>query len=80
MCSTGGADIGECVTTLERVGNGSADDWYREWVATADRLTTAATLSEDNGPVVSAREAYFRAATYYHVAYFRCMVSRSIRD
>jgi pimeloyl-ACP methyl ester carboxylesterase len=66
----GGADIGECVSTIQRVGEGSADDWYREWVATADRLAAAAKVSEDRGHGVSAREAYFRAATYYHVSYF----------
>jgi hypothetical protein len=31
----GDADIGECVTTVERIGSGSADEWYREWIATA---------------------------------------------
>jgi pimeloyl-ACP methyl ester carboxylesterase len=66
----GGADIGECVTTIERIGSGSADEWYREWIATADRLAADAKKSEARGHVVSAREAYFRAATYYHVSYF----------
>jgi pimeloyl-ACP methyl ester carboxylesterase len=66
----GGADIGECATTVERVGSGSADVWYREWIATADRLAAAAKISQAGGHAVSAREAYFRAATYYHVSYF----------
>jgi pimeloyl-ACP methyl ester carboxylesterase len=66
----GGADIGECVTTMDRIGDGSAEDWYREWTATADRLAAAARTSEERGHTVSAREAYFRAATYYHVSYF----------
>ncbi len=26
----GGADLGECVTTVERIGDGTAADWYRE--------------------------------------------------
>jgi hypothetical protein len=35
----GGADTGECVTTVNRVGvDGTPDDWYREWTATADRI------------------------------------------
>jgi pimeloyl-ACP methyl ester carboxylesterase len=66
----GGADIGECVSTIDRIGDGSADDWYREWTATADRLAAAARTSEERGHAVSAREAYFRATTYYHVSYF----------
>jgi dienelactone hydrolase len=66
----GGADIGECVSTVERVGDGTPDDWYREWTATADRVAGIARESERRGHTVSAREAYFRAATYYHVSYF----------
>lgn len=66
----GGADIGECVTTIDRIGEGTADDWYREWIATADRIAGIAEQSEKRGHPVSAREAYLRAATYYHVSYF----------
>jgi hypothetical protein len=32
----GGADFGECKSTVERIGDCSIDDWHREWVATAD--------------------------------------------
>ena len=32
----GGADFGECTTTIERIGGGNFDDWHHEWVATAD--------------------------------------------
>lgn len=67
----GGADLGECLTTVERVGdNGTPDLWHREWSATADRLREIAVQCEHRGHKVSAREAYFRTASYYHVAYF----------
>jgi pimeloyl-ACP methyl ester carboxylesterase len=66
----GGADLGECVSTIDRVGEGTADNWYREWIATADRIARIAKQSEQRGHRVSAREAYLRAATYYHVSYF----------
>jgi pimeloyl-ACP methyl ester carboxylesterase len=66
----GGADIGECVTTINRIGEGSADDWHREWIATAKRIAEAARHSKKRGHTVSAREGYFRASTYYHVSYF----------
>ena len=65
-----GADFGECVTTVQRVGAGNTDDWYREWVTTADRIAAIGDASAAAGHRVSAREAYFRAATYYRVAYF----------
>lgn len=66
----GGSDLGECFTTVRRIGNGTPEDWYREWMKTADRVFGIAESCEANGHVVSAREAFFRASTYYHVAYF----------
>ena len=66
----GGADFGECITTVQRVGDdGTADDWYREWVATADRVARIGDGCADAGHRVSAWEAYARAASYYRVAY-----------
>ena len=66
----GGADIGECTSTVQRVGDdGTFDDWYREWMATAHRVAAIGDESAARGHVVSAREAYFRATNYFHVAY-----------
>jgi pimeloyl-ACP methyl ester carboxylesterase len=70
LTTYGGADFGECLTTMQRIGDdGDAAAWYREWTATGDRLAGAARESEDAGHVVSAREAYLRAATYYRTSY-----------
>jgi hypothetical protein len=74
-----GADFGECVTTVQRVGAGTVDDWYREWVATADRVAAIGDASAAAGHRVSAREAYHRACNYYRSAYFPCTVRRLIR-
>jgi hypothetical protein len=65
-----GADFGECVTTVQRVGAGTVDGWYREWVATADRVAAIGDASAAAGDRVSAREAYYRACKYYRSAYF----------
>ena len=32
----GGADFGECITTMQRVAPGDTEAWTREWTATAD--------------------------------------------
>lgn len=69
-CIYGGADLGECCTTVERIEGDSVDDWYRQWFATAQRIEGDARVSEERGHFISAREAYFRAATYYQVSYF----------
>ncbi|MGJ5818364.1 alpha/beta hydrolase family protein [Paludibaculum fermentans] len=66
----GGSDFGECLTTLDRIGEGSADDWHREWTTTADRVAASAQVSDSRGHFISAREAYFRASNYYHASYF----------
>jgi pimeloyl-ACP methyl ester carboxylesterase len=67
----GGADFGECTTTIERVGDdGGLDDWHREWAATAERVESLADDSAAAGHPVSAREAYLRAATYHFMSYY----------
>lgn len=65
----GGADIGECLTTAQRITPGDRESWYREWTATADRVFAAAETSRAAGRAVSAREAYLRASNYYRTAY-----------
>lgn len=65
-----GADFGECVVTVQNVGDGGVDDWYREWVATADRVAAIGDESAAGGHRASAREAYYRACNYYRSAYF----------
>lgn len=66
----GGADFGECITTMDRIGDeGDAAAWYREWTATAVRVEAAAQSSEERGHTVSAREGYLRAASYFRTSY-----------
>jgi pimeloyl-ACP methyl ester carboxylesterase len=65
----GGADLGECSSTVDKIGSGGAGDWYREWTNTAERVLAIAQTAEAAGHQVSAREAYFRASSYYRVSY-----------
>jgi pimeloyl-ACP methyl ester carboxylesterase len=79
----GGADFGECASTIGRIPAGDADAWHREWCATADRLAAAADECERGGHHVSAREAYLRAASYYRTAYqplYGAPVDERLRD
>jgi hypothetical protein len=65
------AEVGECATTVERVGDGgSADDWHREWTATADRVEGIARDCAARGHRASARDAFLRASTYHRTAYW----------
>jgi hypothetical protein len=64
----GAGDIGEMLSTADRVVDGDADSWCREWIATAQRVATIAEQCAKSGYRVSAREAHLRAATYNAVA------------
>lgn len=66
----GEADIGECLATASRIQNGDFGSWYSEWNRTADHFRAAGDKSRAAGHTVTAREAYYRAATYYRTAEF----------
>jgi pimeloyl-ACP methyl ester carboxylesterase len=66
----GGADIGEMITTAERIKPGDLDSWYEEWKALADRIKAIADESAAKGHAVSASGAYLRASNYYRSAEF----------
>ncbi len=66
----GEADIGECLATASRIREGDFESWYTEWNRTADAMRQAGDRSRAAGHAVSAREAYYRAATYYRTAEF----------
>ena len=68
--STGGADIGECLTTAYRITEGDNESWYTEWLHTSKRLEKTAKRFFAKGHTKSAKEAYFRASNYYRTAEF----------
>lgn len=65
----GGADIGECFATAQRIKETNLESWYQEWISTAAKVEAQAEASLAAGHPVSAREAFLRAATYYRTAY-----------
>lgn len=66
----GGADIGEVITTAQRITPGDPESWYREWRALADRIAAVADACDAGGHEVSASSAYLRASNYYRTAEF----------
>jgi pimeloyl-ACP methyl ester carboxylesterase len=65
----GGADVGECISTAERITELNAESWYQEWLRTAERIDAAGEACLKSGQIVSAREAFLRASNYYRTAY-----------
>jgi len=66
----GEADIEECLATASRIREGDFERWYAEWKKTADHFRAEGDKSLAAGHNVTAREAYYRAATYYRTAEF----------
>lgn len=64
----GAGDLGEMLSTADRIVDADADSWCQEWTATAQRVASTADAGARSGHLVSARAAYLRAATYYAVA------------
>jgi hypothetical protein len=62
------ADVGEVLTTVERIHDGKARSWVDEWTATADRLTQLAAVNAASGRARSAAGQYLRGSLYYSLA------------
>lgn len=66
----GGSDIGECFATARKVRDNDLESWAAEWLAAGARVEDIASDCLAKGHLVSAREAYLRACTYYRTAEF----------
>lgn len=66
----GGADIGECLSTISRIKEGDFESWYTEWHRTANRIHKYADECNSLKHTVSACQAYLRASSYYRAAEF----------
>jgi len=62
------ADVGEVLTTVDRIHDGKARSWVDQWTATADRLTQLAAASAAAGRTQSAAGQYLRGSLYYALA------------
>jgi len=67
---SGEADIGECLATASRIQEGDFESWYSEWNQTADHFRAEGDKGLAAGHTVTARDAYYRSATYYRTAEF----------
>jgi dienelactone hydrolase len=66
----GGADFNECHRTLERIPGGDSEAWYKEWTRTAEFLEKLAQEAAEKRHRVTAKDAFFRAFTYYRTSQF----------
>ncbi len=62
------ADVGEVLSTVERIPEGDREAWVTQWTACAERLESAADSSASAGHAVSAHTAAVRASLYFDIA------------
>ncbi|KAI0377711.1 alpha/beta-hydrolase [Hypomontagnella monticulosa] len=65
-----GAAVGEVLRAASRIEAGNYESFYDEFKFLADSIHSVATNINETAFPVSAREAYFRAATYYRSSVF----------
>ncbi|MFT0544966.1 alpha/beta hydrolase family protein [Allopusillimonas ginsengisoli] len=65
----GGAEIGEILAVARRIPEGDRQAWYQAWTDMADSLFDQAEQCQRYGHLVSARQLYLRAFTYYRNSY-----------
>jgi len=66
----GGSDLGEIVATGSTIEEGDFESWFEGWDKRAKRTLSLADQSFSKGHLVSAREGYLRASTYFRMAEF----------
>ena len=74
--SSGGAEIGECLTVAQLTQDGNVDSYAAAWHEVAQRIEKQAELSSQNQHRKSAKLHYLRASSYYRSA----MTSLSPKD
>ncbi|MEU6478566.1 dipeptidyl aminopeptidase [Streptomyces sp. NPDC047017] len=63
-----GADVGEVLAVASAVGDGDGAAWFAAWTELAHRVRGRAEECAGRGRVVSARDAWLRAAGYFGTA------------
>jgi alpha-beta hydrolase superfamily lysophospholipase len=69
MQTHGASEVGESFYAAAQVKEGDTASWVWAWQALAERIEQRAATSLAGGHLVSAREAYLRAYTYYRAAF-----------
>lgn len=65
-----GSDLGEVIATAARIQPLNVENWYTEWLKTADHFKEVGDTASEEGHRASAHDAWLRAATYYRTAEF----------
>ena len=67
--TNGGSEVGECFYAASQVKENDPESWVRAFASMAESVKKKAERSKANGHLVSARECYLRAYTYFRAAF-----------
>jgi pimeloyl-ACP methyl ester carboxylesterase len=67
-CSAG-AEISECFTVAQHIGEPNAESWFKGWYSLAEMILTEAEKSRASGRRVSALGSFLRTSNYFRAAY-----------
>lgn len=67
-----GSEVGECFYAAAQIKDGDPASWRNAWMELAKSTELRAESYLSGGHIVSAREAYLRACTYYRAVVFIC--------
>lgn len=68
-----GAEIGECLAAARKIRDGNTADWIAAWAELGQRVDGIAQNCLEKGHLISAREAFLRATTYFRAAEYMCV-------
>ncbi|MCG8353596.1 MAG: alpha/beta fold hydrolase [Chloroflexales bacterium] len=71
--NSGGADIGDCLSVVDKIDERNLETWIDAWEALGRRVETEAETSLKGGHIISARDAYLRASNYYRAAEYAAL-------
>ena len=69
MGTNGGSEVGECFYAASQVKENDPESWVRAFASMAKSVKKKAERSRENGHLVSARECYLRAYTYFRASF-----------
>jgi len=70
------AEVGEVLATIDAITDADPDSWFDEWMTMSARVRRIAEHAESKGDLVSARDAFLRAANYAAAAFFYVLATK----
>lgn len=75
-----GSEFGECFYIASQIKEGDPESWANEWIGYATRVQSIAEHALEKGHVISARDAFLRAYSYYRLGLMTLLPAQDINQ